>query len=84
MAVLTEQERQEVWVGTMNMFSRSRQSLNITKSELRATIDGLDNYIETNQSAINSAIPQPARAELSSSAKAEIFAYVSLKRYGVI
>ena len=54
----------------------------VTKADLRAALNGLDDYLEANAAAINSAIPQPARAQLTSAQKARLLARVALKRWG--
>lgn len=53
----------------------------VTKADLRAAVDAIDSYLNTNASAINSAIPQPARANLSTPIKALLMMFVVQKRY---
>lgn len=53
----------------------------VTKADLRAAVNGLDDYLNTNAAAINSAIPQPARAQLTTPQKALLMVYVITKRY---
>lgn len=54
----------------------------LTKAELRAAVDALDDYLNTNAATINTAIPLPARTILSSPQKAMLLNYVVLRRYG--
>lgn len=54
----------------------------VTKANLRAAVDALDDFMEANASAINTAIPQPARGALTAGQKARLLALVVLKRWG--
>jgi len=54
----------------------------ITKVDLRAAVDALDSFLDTNAAAINSAIPQPARGSLTTAQKARLLALVTLRRFG--
>ena len=54
----------------------------LTKTDLMAAVAGIDDYFEANANAVNLAIPQPARAQLSMSQKAALVAFVALTRYG--
>lgn len=63
-------------------FARLRLGLTgLTKADLRAAVDALDDYFNTNAAAINSAIPQPARGALTQSQKARLLVHVIEKRY---
>lgn len=53
----------------------------ITKADLRAAINAIDQYFVDNAAAINSAIPQPARGQLTTKQKALILTAVVAKRY---
>lgn len=53
----------------------------ITKADLRAAINGIDQYLSDNAAAINSAIPQPARGILTTKQKALVLTAVVAKRY---
>ena len=54
----------------------------ITKADLRAAVDALDNWLDANAAAINAAIPQPARSALTAGQKARLLARVALRRWG--
>jgi hypothetical protein len=54
----------------------------VTKADIRAAINALDDFFDTNVTAINSAIPQPARAALTVAQKSRLVRYVIQKRYG--
>lgn len=79
MAVLPDGERLAVWAQWMRL---NTAACAITKVDLRAAVNALDDFLENNAAAINTAIPQPARGSLSSAQKAQILAYVALRRYG--
>lgn len=53
----------------------------LTKPELRAAINALDDYMNTNSLAINNSIPQPARGVLTAQQKAALLVYVIHKRF---
>ena len=84
MAVLDEASRVEVWAELMRKYSSDGDSIGINKADLRATVDALDTFMDTNAVAINNALPQPARGALTVQQKALILSYVVLKRYKVI
>ena len=85
MAVLTDQDRFEVWADVMRQTAISlaldEPIGNITKQDLRAAIDALDVWLNDNAASANSAIPLPARTALSARQKAALLMYVISKRY---
>lgn len=81
MAVLPDADRKAIWAEFMSELSSERQALGVTKAELRAAFDALDDYLHTNAAAINTAIPQPARGALTSAQKARLLMFVIRKRY---
>lgn len=83
MAVLSDQNRSGVWAAYMEDTSRDRGPLPLTKADLRAAVDAIDAWVDTNASAFNSAIPQPARGALTSKQKAGLLLYVVKRRYEV-
>jgi hypothetical protein len=80
MAQLTNDQRRDIWAEWMRI---NDEPVSITKADLRAAFNALDGWLETNKSAINSAIPQPARGELSARQKAWILARVIEQRFKV-
>lgn len=80
MTTLADQDRFDVWTALMR--DGGFVSANgVSKADLRAAVDAIDSYLNTNASAINSAIPQPARANLSTPIKALLLQGVVQKRY---
>jgi hypothetical protein len=53
----------------------------VTKADLRAAVDALDDFLNTNAAAINTAIPQPARGALTTTQKAKLLMFVIRQRY---
>ena len=56
-------------------------AIGLTKAEIQAAVDALDQWFSDNASTINTAIPQPARGALSTSQKARLIAAILYKRY---
>ena len=84
MAVLSESDRFHVWATYMYDKAIGDGSIGaMTKAELRAAVNAVDTFLETNASAINSAIPQPARGVLTTKQKALLLMYVIGRRYMV-
>jgi hypothetical protein len=54
----------------------------MTKADLLAAVNALDDFLNTNAAAINSAIPLPARTALSTAQKAALLNYVVNRRWG--
>lgn len=80
MAVLSNADRAEAWAELMRLGNAFGSSGTLTKADLRAAVDGIDQYINDNAVAINQAIPQPARGALNAAQKAYIVEYVARKR----
>jgi hypothetical protein len=82
MAVLSDTERLRVWRGLMRYWSALREALGaLTKADLRAAVDAADGWLDTNAASFNSAIPQPARGQLTTAQKALLLAVVALARH---
>ena len=83
MAVLTEGNRALTLNEFMREASAQRDGLALTKADLRAAIDAIDSWVDTNSSAFNTAIPQPARGALTTRQKAWLLFRVVHKRFEV-
>ena len=82
MAALAPQDRIDLWSELMAELSRDRETVSgVTKADLRAAVDALDDWFNTNAATINAAIPQPARANLTTSQKARLLVRVIYKRF---
>jgi hypothetical protein len=82
MAILDDATRQLIWKTFM---AENKDVLGVmTKAELRAGVDAIDQWTEDNTTSFNQAIPLPARTALSTKQKAMILMYVVNRRYGVL
>ena len=81
MANMTSAQRAELWALYMQDISDARESCAITKAQLRAAVDALDAWLDTNAATINTAIPQPARGSLTTAQKARLLTYVIRQHY---
>lgn len=72
MAELTSGQRQELWAELMRELSNDRETVGVTKADLRAAVDALDTWLNSNAATINAAIPQPARSALTAAQKARL------------
>lgn len=81
MAVLPDADRRVLWAAFMTEISGVREQLSLTKDDLRAAADALDDFLEANVSAVNNAIPLPARTALTASQKARLLMFVIRQRY---
>lgn len=52
----------------------------LTKADIRAAVNALDDYFDTNASVINLAIPQPARGALTAQQKLDLILRVLRRR----
>lgn len=79
MAILADSARAEV---TADWMRENEETVGaITKADLRACINALDQFLSDNAATINSAIPQPARSVLTTRQKALALTAVVAKRY---
>lgn len=81
MAVLSDADRAEVRHEFGEEMSRVREACGITKSELRAAVNALDDFLHTNAATINNALPEPAKSTLTTSQKARLLKLVITRRY---
>lgn len=82
MAVLSESDRADIWAEFQSDPQVSSEtSGTMTKADLRAAVDALDQFLEDNKTTINNAIPQPARGALTTKQKARLLVWVVERRY---
>ena len=82
MAVMTDTDRQELWGEFMSRLSGGRESTDtLTKADLRAALNAVDDWVSDNQASFNSAIPQPARGVLTTPQKVRLLNMVVDKRF---
>lgn len=80
MAVLIDADRVTVWA---QMMSDNTEACSITKADLRAAVNALDDFLEANATAINNTLPAAAKAGLSLAQKARLLSYVVRRRGGL-
>ena len=80
MAVLSNADRIAVWEQWMRD-NKAAITGAMTKAELRAAVDALDNFLDANATIINATIPQPARSVLTTAQKAALLNFVVARRY---
>jgi hypothetical protein len=78
MAVLSEEKRAAV---SAEFIREKLENIGIVKADVRAAVDGLDDWLDANLSTINQAIPQPARGALTTTQKVWLFKYVLDRRF---
>jgi len=82
MAVLSDADRAASSTDFMRDRNIARDAfVGVTKADIRAAVNGIDDYMSANATAINQAIPQPARGNLTTPQKALLLQYVVSKRY---
>ena len=80
MAVLTDIQRREIWRDFMSDISSEHQSVgDLTKQDLRAAFNAVDDWVDTNAASLNTAIPVAARTALSAAQKAQLLMFVVRK-----
>lgn len=83
MAVLTDPDRFALQKAWCEQVSRNRGALNLTRANLRAAINAIDDWVDANSTSFNQAIPQPARSALTAQQKAELLMFVVTRRFEV-
>lgn len=83
MAVLSNADRAELHALFMRV-AENIIGLTITKADLRAALDAADDWADSNASAFNTAIPQPARGAMTVKQKTLLLSYVILKRANIL
>jgi len=78
MAILTNAERVAIWV---EFNQDTGGSISVVKADLRAALDAADAWVDANAASFNAAIPQPARAELTTRQKARLLLLVVQRRF---
>jgi hypothetical protein len=78
MAVLSDADRAEVAAEFTQLATGPHT---IVKADIRAAVNGLDDWYNTNAPAANQALPQPARSAMSLTDKALLSNLIVSKRY---
>lgn len=72
--------RLRVWAHCMRLSNWT----GITKPDLQAAVNATDQWIDDNQAAFNTALPQPARGQLNLAQKTLLFCFVAMRRAGIL
>lgn len=81
MAVLTNAQRAAVSADFQRDKSAARETIaGLTKPDIRAAVDAIDDWCDTNAAALNAAIPLPARTALNAQQKLDLFLRVVSRR----
>ena len=84
MAVLPDNDRRAIWANLMRQISARNEGLGVTKADILAAVQAADDWVDTNASSFNSAIPQPARSSLAAKQKIELLMFVLRRRWEVL
>ncbi len=79
MAELTGEQHGRLLKGFMRLISREKIATGLTKTQLSEAAAALDTWINSNQAAINQALPTAAQAE-STAFKTLLFCAIALMR----
>jgi hypothetical protein len=82
MAVLTTEQRREIWAKVQQDLSASHEPIGaISKSDLRDALDAVDVWVSTSAASFNSALPEPAKSVLTPLQKSRALLYIVRKRF---
>ena len=81
MADLSTADRERIWRGLMRYWSRDREEVDGVKSELQATVNETDDWIDDNQASYNSALTYGSN--YTATQKTLIFCAVALARQDI-
>lgn len=82
MAALDVTNRLRTWAQAMRDWPIGIGGPAVTKPELRAAVDAIDDWIEANTASFNAALPQPFRTAATTPQKTFLFCYVAMRRAG--
>lgn len=57
------------------------EPVGMTKAQMRAALDAIDDWLNSNATSLNNAIPQPQRGALTTAQKARLLMLVVQRRY---
>jgi hypothetical protein len=80
MAIMSTPDRAECHTDFMRT-PDAGEGFAVTKAELLAAVNAIDQFLSDNATALNTAIPQPARGALSTPQKARLLTWVIRWRY---
>lgn len=82
MAVLSDNDRKSACGDFISDVCAAHEAFGaLSKADVRAALNALDDFLNTNATTINNAIPQPARGALTTAQKARLLNMVVRYRY---
>lgn len=90
MAVLSDPDRSQVWAQAMRERANFGGIPGITKQDLRAAVNAIDDWIESAQGAaapatgFNAALPVAFRNAATLQQKTALFCFVAMRRAGLL
>lgn len=81
MALLSEADRRAINHTIQQVLSDNFVSISLTKAEIRAAVDAVDEWIDNNAASFNQALPTVARNTLTARQKVQLFMFVVSKRF---
>jgi hypothetical protein len=85
MAVMTDSDRVDAMKKfVQKTFVEMNNSAKVSTVDVKAAVDATDAWIDANQGAYNAALPAPFSTQATTAQKTILFAYVALKRAGLI
>ena len=78
MAALSDPDRFDIWAEWMR---QNRETVAISKTDLRAAFNAIDDEMDAISITLNNALPVAARTGLTTSQKAALLSAVVAKRY---
>lgn len=83
MTYLVDEDRARIRRGLARYWSRFFEPIGVSKADLRAAVDATDVFVEDNQVAYNSVLPEAAQTELAQAQKTLLFCAVALARVDI-
>ena len=83
MAVMNAAGRLDAYRDMLGEIRKADTPCNVTKAQLQAAVDAIDDWLDANAVAMNSALPVAARNGLSTTQKAMLLMAVIARRYRV-
>lgn len=82
---LSDADREDVWREFMAQLSALHETFAqpLLKADVRAAVNGIDQWLTDNAASGNQAIPQPARSGMTASQKARMQTLIAAKRWKV-
>lgn len=80
---LTDNQRRRIWAYFMRAASTRQELIGTTlnKTQLREAVDAIDDWIDLNATSFNNALPNPAKTQLTTKQKYELFSSVLTLKY---